>query len=153
MARTVLLGAMVVVFGAIASIASIAAPDTRPDLAGLYRCDGTNPDGTAYQGVVEIAQVHDTFRVRWTLKDDTAVVGVGIVSGGVLAVSYFGGAPAVVVYTIDGSRLVGEWTMGGPDGVIASETLTKVANRPQQRRPVEKEKDPAPETGKVRIRV
>jgi hypothetical protein len=142
---------MVVVFGAIASIASIAAPDPQPDIAGLYRCDGTNPDGTAYQGVVEIAQVHDTFRVRWTLKDDTAVVGVGILSGGVLAVSYFGGAPAVVVYTIDGSRLVGEWAMGGPDGVIASETLTKVANRPQQRRPVEKE--PTRGTGRTRIRV
>lgn len=135
MARTALLGVIVVVFGA---IASIAAPDSPPDLAGVYRCDGMNPDGTPYQGFVEIARIHDTFRVRWTLSDDSSVVGVGILSGGVLAVSYFGGAPAVVVYKIDGSRLVGEWTMGGAEGAVYAETLTKMASRPELRRPAGK---------------
>lgn len=151
MARTVLLGILVVVFGA---IASIAAPDPKPNLAGIYRCDGVNPDGTPYQGVVEIAKVQDTFLVRWTLRDDTAVVGVGIVSGGVLAVSYFGGAPAIVVYTIDGSRLVGEWTMGGAEGVIASETLTKVSTRPgaaPPRKPATKQPTPPPPDGRIRL--
>jgi hypothetical protein len=151
MARTVLLGAIVVVFGA---IASIAAPDPRPDIAGIYQCDGTNPDGTAYQGVVEIAKVHNAFRVRWTLRDETTVVGVGISSGDMLAVSYFGGAPAVVVYKIDGSRLVGEWTMGGAEGIIASETLTKVAARPDRRRPAgPADKLPKPGPDDVRIKV
>ena len=135
MARTVLLGAVVVVFGA---IASIAAPEPQSDLAGVYRCDGMNPDGSAYQGVVEISRIQDIFRVRWTLRNGTAVVGVGILSEGVLAVSYFGGAPAVVVYRIDGSRLIGEWAMGGGDGVISSETLTKVTARPRRRRPAGK---------------
>ena len=137
MVRTVLLGAVVVVFGA-SAMASIAAPEPRSDLAGVYRCDGMNPDGSAYQGVVEISRVQDIFRVRWTLRDNTAVVGVGILSEGVLAVSYFRGAPAVVVYRIDGSRLIGEWAMGGGDGVISSETLTKVTTRPRRRRPAGK---------------
>ena len=146
MVRTILLGMMVVVFGA---IASLAAPDPKPDLAGVYQCDGINPDGSAYRGVVEIAKVQDTFRVRWTLRDDTSVVGVGILSSGVLAVSYFGGSPAVVVYKIDGNQLIGEWTMGGAEGGVYSETLTRVAVAPNQlpqtpERPREKAPKPQP---------
>jgi len=121
MFRTVLLGAIV---AALAMIGSTAAQAPQPDLAGVYRCDGKNPDGSAYQGVVEISQVKETFRVRWTM-DDGAIMGVGIFSGGVFAVSYFGGAPAVVVYKVDGDTLVGEWTMGGAEGAVYVETLTK----------------------------
>ena len=86
-----------------------------------------NPDGSAYRGVVEIAKVRDTFRVKWTL-DDSAVMGVGIYSNNILAVSYFGGAPAVVVYKVDGTKLVGEWTMGGIEGSVYTETLTKTSS-------------------------
>lgn len=132
MVRTILFGAVVVVFGA---IVSVAAPDPDPALAGMYTCTGVNPDGTAYEGVVEIAKLEGTYRVLWTLSDDTAVMGVGIFSGGVFAVSYFGGAPAIVVYKIDGTRLVGEWTMGGREGAVYSETLTRVASQPRLRRP------------------
>ncbi|MBI4265560.1 MAG: hypothetical protein HY657_14400 [Acidobacteria bacterium] len=159
MVRTVLFGAIVVVFGAIGArsapkpmlptgqgdsagisrdnplAGSIAAPDPGPALAGMYECSGVNPDGTSYEGVVEIAKLEDTYRVLWTLSDNTAVMGVGIFSGGVFAVSYFGGAPAIVVYTIDGSRLVGEWTMGGREGAVYSKTLTRVSSQPRQRRP------------------
>ena len=148
MARTFLLGAVVVVFGA---IASMAAPEPRSDLAGVYRCDGMNPDGTEYHGVVEISRVQDIFRVRWTLRDSSAVVGVGIMSEGVLAVSYFGGAPAVVVYRIDGSRLIGEWAMGGGDGVISTETLTKLDTHPRLRQPAGKR--PTPTSPKAGLRI
>src|SRR3970282_856136 len=104
MPRTVLL---CLVLAAMCVMNSNAAPAAPPDLVGSYRCDGMNPDGSAYRGVVEIAKVRETFRVKWTL-DDSAVTGVGIYSNDVFAVSYFGGAPAVVVYKVDGSRLVGE---------------------------------------------
>jgi hypothetical protein len=143
MARTVLLGVMVVVFGA---LTSIAAPDTQTDIVGVYKCEGMNPDGTPYQGIVEIARIQETFRVRWTLGDGTSIVGVGMLSGGVFAVSYFGGAPAIAVYKIDGARLVGEWTMGGAEGAVYSETLTRMANHPAPEKPSEKkpaEKKPA----------
>jgi hypothetical protein len=123
MVRIFLVGVVFVLSGV---IRSTAAPDSPPDLAGRYRCEGMNPDGTAYQGVVEITKLRDTFRVAWKM-DDGSVLGVGIFSGGVFAVSYFGGAPAVVVYKVDGTRLVGEWTMGGIDGEIYTETLTKTA--------------------------
>lgn len=131
MVRTVLVGVVLVALG---GIGPIAAPDPQPDLAGVYRCDGKNPDGSAYQGVVEIAKLRGTFRVKWTL-DDGAVMGVGIFSGGVFAVSYFGGAPAVVVYTVDGDRLVGEWTMGGVEGAVYTETLTKTGAAPTRQEP------------------
>jgi hypothetical protein len=150
MARTVLLGVLVVAFGA---IASIAASDP-PDLAGVYSCDGKNPDGSVYHGVVEITKRKDTFRVRWTLADNAQVLGVGIYSNSILAVSYFGGAPAVVVYKLDGDHLVGEWTMGGVDGAVYTETLTKMpagtappapprpADRERRRPQEEKNADP-----------
>ena len=130
MARTVLLGSLVMVFGA---IATFAAPDAQPDIVGVYRCSGVNPDGSQYEGVAEIAKVDGTYRILWTLSDRSSVLGVGIFSGGVFAVSYFGGAPAVAVYRPDGDRLIGEWTMGGKEGAVYTETLTKVAadRRPQ----------------------
>ena len=123
MPRIVLLG---VVLTAVCVLNTNAAPGPA-DLVGVYRCDGMNPDGSAYRGVVEIAKVRDTFRVKWTL-DDSAVMGVGIYSNNILAVSYFGGAPAVVVYKVDGAKLVGEWTMGGIEGAVYTETLTKTSS-------------------------
>ena len=60
MARTVLLGGVVVVFGA---IATFAAPDPQPDIVGVYRCSGVNPDGTPYEGVAEIAKIDGTYRI------------------------------------------------------------------------------------------
>ena len=131
MVRIFLLGVVLVLSGV---IRSTAAPDSPPDLAGMYRCNGMNPDGSAYQGVVEITKLRDTFRVAWKM-DDGSVLGVGIYSGGVFAVSYFGGAPAVVVYKVDGNRLVGEWTMGGIEGAVYTETLTKTASAPSQEKP------------------
>ncbi len=54
------------------------------------------------------------------------VTGVGILRNDLLAVSYFGGTPAVVIYKVDAEKLVGEWTMGGADGKTFAETLTRV---------------------------
>ena len=118
------------------------------DLTGVYSCEGTNPDGKSYSAIVEILKTQDTYLVRWTMANNTQVIGVGIFSNGVLAVSYFGGAPAVVVYatTTDG-RLDGKWTMGGAKGLLFTETLTKMPEG-QQRQPA---KPPAPPRLRVSI--
>ena len=42
-------------------------------------------------GIVEIVRIRDTYLVRWTMPNDSQVVGVGILSGGMLSVSYYGG--------------------------------------------------------------
>lgn len=110
----------------------VCAQQDVPDVVGFYDCVGKNPDGSEYHGFAEIGKVGETFRVLWTM-DDGLVLGVGIWSNGVFAVSYWGGAPAVIVYKVDGNRLVGEWTMGGAEGRTYSETLTKTDKRPPQR--------------------
>ena len=116
-------------------------PPPKSDPSGVYLCEGTNPDGHHYRGIVQIAAVRNTFLVRWTLADDIEVTGVGILQNGLLAVSYFGGTPAVVVYKIDAEKLVGEWTMGGTEGATYAETLTRVPEgslptlEPSRRRP------------------
>lgn len=101
-------------------------PPSKSDPSGVYLCEGTNPDGHHYRGIVQIAAVRDTYLVRWTLADDIEVTGVGILRNDTLSVSYFGGTPAVVVYKIGAEKLVGEWTMGGTEGTTYAETLTRV---------------------------
>ena len=100
------------------------SPIKKTDPSGIYLCEGVNPDGHKYRGIVQIASVRGTYLVRWTLADDVEVTGVGILNDDRLSVSYFGGTPAVVVYKIDADRLVGEWTMGGTEGAVYAETLT-----------------------------
>jgi hypothetical protein len=131
MTRTVLTIVLALAVSGGSSAANV--PESETDLVGVYRCQGMNPDGSSYEGIVEIARIDSTFRVRWMLSNDVNLVGVGIYSSGVLAVSYFGGAPGVVVYKLEANRLIGEWTMGGAEGTIYTETLTKVPS--EQRRP------------------
>jgi hypothetical protein len=116
------------------------APQLKRTVAGVYLCEGANPDGSPYRGLVEIVAVDNTYLVHWIMADGAEVLGVGIRNSDVLSVSYFGGTPAVVVYRIDGDRLVGEWTMGGAEGMLYSETLTRMPeqkpSKPQRTRPV-----------------
>ena len=129
MVRILLVAAALV--AALGRTAAASEPDAqstakKTDPTGVYLCEGMNPDGHRYRGIVQIAAVDETFLVRWTLSDDIEVTGVGILRNDVLSVSYFGGTPAVVVYKVDAEKLVGEWTMGGADGKTYAETLTRV---------------------------
>jgi hypothetical protein len=125
MARLILSSCLGLVL--LGSMTAIAEPSPGSDLSGVYAAEGTNPDGSPYTAVVEIVKRQDTYLVRWTQQNDDQVMGVGIQQNGVLAVSYFGGAPAIVVYSMaDDGRLNGQWTMGGA-GRLFKETLTKVS--------------------------
>jgi len=100
----------------------------QPDLAGTYRCEGLNPEGKTYEGTVEISKQEQTYRLKWMTPPAGVSVGIGIVKGDVLAVSYFDGAMmGVVLYKIEkGPKLVGEWTVIGTEGHVYPETLTKL---------------------------
>ena len=129
MVRTLLIAAaLVAALGRAgdASEDSQSAAKKAGDPTGVYLCEGVNPDGHRYRGIVQIAAVDDNFLVRWTLADDVEVTGVGILRNDTLSVSYFGGTPAVVVYKVSAEKLVGEWTMGGAEGKTYAETLTRV---------------------------
>jgi hypothetical protein len=142
MARLILSSCLGLVL--LGSVTAIAEPSPGSDLTGVYACEGTNPDGSPYTAVVEIVKRQDTYLVRWTQENDEQVTGVGIQQDGVLAVSYFGGAPAIVVYSVatDG-RLSGQWTMGGA-GRLFKETLTKVSTVDVESKPVKPAKPTKP---------
>ena len=113
---------------AVLQAAPSAAQPGATDVTGAYLCEGVNPDGTKYRGTVDITKVNDTYRVEWTMAEHS-LVGIGIFSNGVLAVSYFGGAPGVIVYRPSGGTLVGEWTVGTAEGAVYAETLTRMPAR------------------------
>jgi hypothetical protein len=104
-------------------------------IEGLYHADGVSPNGGDYEGLVRIIQFGESYLVSWTFAPDPLSeeepdsIGVGIVAGQTLSVSYFGDDFAgVVVYRIEsgGRRLVGQWTGAGGDGVLRPETLTRL---------------------------
>lgn len=127
---------------AIALVALVAAAldaADRPDLAGAYRSERITPEGLTSRGLVRIVAHGESYLVSWMLSPpvdewvewDPDLIGVGLVRGEMLAVSYFGEDMAgVMVYRItkDG-RLVGEWVGAGSEGRVGRETLTRMAVR------------------------
>lgn len=105
-------------------------------LDGVYRSEGVNPDGTKYRGTVEIAKDDQTYLVRWLARQVTSI-GIGIVRGDVLAVSYYTGTNiGIALYHIEkGPRLSGEWTVLGADGQRYPETLTKMGRDAREQEP------------------
>lgn len=107
-----------------------AEPADDKGIAGVYACQGITADGKLYNGTVHITRHHGAYRLVWTLGPGEHHVGIGLLSGDVLAVSYFGGLPGVVAYRVerdaDRPRLVGEWTVPAADGQVFREVLTRL---------------------------
>ena len=127
----------VVLIMALAVCAPPMAQGAEPAIEGLYGAEGFNPDGSEYRGVVKIVRRGESYVVAWIFPaegDGTIVfvprsAGVGVVSGGALAVSYYGqDATGVVLYQIEnsGQRLAGRWVSANGEGVVHTETLTKL---------------------------
>lgn len=97
-----------------------AAPKTI-DLGGVYRVEGTNPNGSKYRGMVALAQDNDQFDFTWWIGKDV-FHGTGHFAGKMLVVNW--GDKTPVIYTFgDEGVLDGEWADGS-----ATETLDLVAN-------------------------
>ena len=92
------------------------APATPPDIAGKYNVTGTNPDGGAYKGTLEIISHGDVYQFRWDAG--TQYDGVGVANGSVVAVAFANGENGkgcgVIDYEIasDGA-LDGKWGYWG----------------------------------------
>jgi hypothetical protein len=117
-----------------------ASKNIEADLPGTYACEGTQSGGVVYEGTVEVVRDEGTYQLLWTL-DEQQYIGIGILRNDVLAVSYYGNPPGLVLYHIEsspsGPRLVGQWTVLGGRGQLYSETLTKVAEgATREREPV-----------------
>jgi Caspase domain len=95
------------------------APVEKPELAGIYRVSGTNPNGSQYQGMVALSQQNDEFTLTWWIGKQV-FHGTGHFAGKMLVVNW--GDKHPVIYSFgDGGALDGEWADGS-----ATETLLPV---------------------------
>jgi hypothetical protein len=95
------------------------APAEKPELAGIYRVTGTNPNGSQYHGMVALSQQDDEFTLTWWIGKQV-FHGTGHFAGKMLVVNW--GDKHPVIYTFgDGGALDGEWADGS-----ATETLLPV---------------------------
>ena len=102
------------------------------DLPGIYECQGVGADGRPYRGAVIIEPEGNRFVVRWIIASELTAIGVGIREGNMLAVSFFGpDSGGIVLYRIDGQRLIGHWSAPPAEGQVFEETLTRVARPPE----------------------
>lgn len=109
---------------ALALLLALAAPASA-QRAGVYEVSGTNPDGSAYAGLLQLRQVGIvSWAVLWQVGNDR-IEGVGMSSGSTLAVTYrAGNTQGFAIYEIlPNGTLTGQWTLVGSSG-IGTETLT-----------------------------
>ncbi|MCK8783999.1 hypothetical protein M0638_06345 [Roseomonas sp. NAR14] len=93
--------------------------------AGRYEVTGTNPDGSAYGGVL-VMQPTGTgaWRVVWQVGGEP-IEGIGLSNGSSFAAAYqVEGRAGLVLYQVQGNGiLTGQWSISGL-GAIGTETLT-----------------------------
>jgi hypothetical protein len=100
-------------------------------LPGVYECQGIGADGKPYRGAVIIEPDGNRFVLQWFVGTQLSAIGLGLREGNVLAVSFFGpDAGGVILYKIDGTRLVGQWSAPVNKGQVFEETLTRVSDTP-----------------------
>ena len=91
------------------------------DVIGSYSCRGTNPDGSPYDGTVEIAENGAGYVVRWTVSGTQTYSGAGLLTDDIFSASWGSG---VVVYRVQADgKLVGKW-LNVSRGEAGTETLT-----------------------------
>ena len=92
---------------------------------GVYTVEGQNPDGSTYQGLLEMrAGEGSSWMIGWRIGD-MGVQGIGVIQSGVLAVGYStAGQVGVATFEVrpDG-KLAGYWTIGAG---VGTEVLTPV---------------------------
>ncbi len=119
-----------VVFGVcvlLCMTSALQGQDKKFELAGEYKCVGDNADGGQYEGTVKITAHRDTFKLQWTIGEESHM-GVGIFDGETFSVCWATeGGGGIVVYKLqkDNKTLEGRWAPLGGDGKVLKETLTK----------------------------
>jgi hypothetical protein len=85
---------------------------------GFYELEGLNPDGTPYRGVFALENAPGASWYAVWQVGDARLLGLGLIRGGVLAVSFVvEGRPGVATYEVeDDGRLRGTWSTGGGMG-------------------------------------
>jgi hypothetical protein len=95
-----------------------AGPASAQAIGGKYTVEGTNLDGSAYQGTAEITLTSPTTCViKWTTGSTTSQ-GICSRNGDAFAAAYvLGDVFGLVVYKVhDDGSLEGLWTIAGKEG-------------------------------------
>ncbi|WP_128080110.1 hypothetical protein [Roseicella frigidaeris] len=101
----------------------LAAPASAQIREGTYAVEGTNPDGSTYDGQLLLrAGPAGSWLANWRVGREQ-IIGLGLINGGVLAISFvIDGRPGVSVFEVDADgKLRGHWTTGGG---LGTELLT-----------------------------
>lgn len=86
------------------------APGNGKDFAGVYDLQGRNPDGTPYDGTLEIIQSGTVAVLTWRIGREVHV-GTGVASSRSIAAAY---GPVLVLFEQTGNgQLTGVWTVQG----------------------------------------
>ena len=96
-----------------------AAPDEAEIAEGTYKVEGTNADGKAYEGTVEIAEQGEGYHLSWDVGD-SSYEGNGTLSGNLLTVDWGSATPVVYALGADGS-LTGLWDAGKGEETLTPE--------------------------------
>lgn len=103
-----------------ASPAPAASGGPTAEIGGVYRAQGTNPDGSAYRGTCEISLGEDgEYQFEWTIGSSN-YTGTGRLNGNTLTVDWGDTYPVVYQVLQGGKVLQGTWSGGK-----AKETLTR----------------------------
>lgn len=105
------------VFAALAGLLAAGSASAQ-SIGGMYNAEGTNLDGSPYNGTAEITLTSDTTcTIHWVTGGSTSD-GICSRNGDAFAAAYvLGDAIGLVVYKVgeDGS-MQGLWTIAGKDG-------------------------------------
>jgi len=122
---------------ALVAIGVVPVFAAEPVFEGVYIAHGIDSDGTHYRRAVNIERDGDKFAVTWVsarivgeaIVLEPTWVGVGIAIGDTLSVGFVAGDTfGIIVYRAgaDGQPLSGRWALADDDGVVHSETLTRL---------------------------
>jgi uncharacterized protein (TIGR03067 family) len=100
----------------------------QPDLAGVYRSESTEIDGSKHVAEAIIERMGDAYLVTYKKNEGIAFLGVGIRKGDIFCMSWISqGQAGITLYQIEkGHRLVGQYTRLGGPGVLSQEILTRL---------------------------
>jgi uncharacterized protein (TIGR03067 family) len=97
------------------------------EIAGTYRSEAIQDDGSKYVAEAIIERLGDAYLVTYKKGPLTAYIAVGIRHGDTFCIAWANqGQVGVTLYKIEpGPRLVGQYTHLGGAGMLNQETLTK----------------------------
>lgn len=90
--------------------AALPAAAQQTQIAGSYRAEGRNPDGSSYGGSAVIGQQGNAVQINWMVGNQ-AYSGSGILDGQVLLINW-GQADPVVYVVMPSGELHGTWQGG-----------------------------------------